>query len=301
MNSRPLLFLLVAASALNFNFLCVLRAKESKRQEPLPIGPELHERCLATLRGGLASDEFWPSMHAAEALTLAGHGDEVVAALRDRLPKEQDDQRRCGLARELVRAGDRGPLSVLFEILGDEESTGRVHAAESLFKIGEAGDGKRLRAAMEESQHPPLQLMAAAALAKSGDQAGLRHLRERLQSDDQPVRKLAAWALARLGGEPDIKRLLKLQENEQDAMGRVMIAGALACLGHPAGREELGRNLDCDSAGARAMAAEFVGHSRSAKLQAKLVQLLDDSALDVRLRAAQSLLVLSKPTAKGEG
>lgn len=297
MNPEPLL-LLLAASTLNFTCLCVSRAEEAKRQEPLQLAPQLHERCLATLRSGLASEEFWPSMHAAEALTLAGHGGEVVAALRDRLPQEQDDQRRCGLARELVRAGARGPLSVLFEILGNGQSTGRVHAAESLFKIGEPGDGKLLRAALEQSQQPPLQLMAAAALAKSGDQAGLAHLRGRLHSDDRPVRNLAAWALARLGGEPDIQRLLVLLESEQDAAARVMIAGALACLGHPVGRQELRRQLDSDNAGARAMAAEFAGHSRCVELQGKLVRLLDDTVLDARLRAAQSLIALAQFTAE---
>lgn len=296
MNPKPML-LLVAASALNFTCLCLLRAEEAQRQDPLQLVPELQERCLATLRSGLASDEFWPSMHAAEALTLAGQGDEVVAALRDRLPQERDDQRRCGLARELVRAGDRSPLRVLFEILGNEQSTGRVHAAESLYKIGEIGDGQLLRAALEQSQHPPLQLMAAAALAKSGDRAALAHLRGRLQVDDRPVRNLAAWALARLGGKRDIQRLLSLLESEQDATTRVMIAGALACLGHPTGRQELGRNLDSDNAGVRAMAAEFVGHSRCVELQGKLVQLLDDPALDARVRAAQSLLALSQPAA----
>ncbi|NLF67715.1 MAG: HEAT repeat domain-containing protein [Candidatus Anammoximicrobium sp.] len=287
-----------AAAALNFLSLCVLQAGEANHRERLQVASELRERCLATLRQGLASDEFWPSMHAAEALTLAGHGREVVAALRDRLPQERDDQRRCGLARELVRAGERGPLSVLLEILGNEQSNGRVHAAESLFKIGEAGDGQRLRAALETSPHPPLQLMAAAALAKSGDQAGLRHLRERLHSDDRPIRRLAAWALARLGGEPDVPRLRHLLADEPDATARVMIAGALACLGHAAGRAELGRNLDSDDAGVRAMAAEFVGLGRGVEFQAKLVQLLDDRTLDARLRAAQSLLALSQPAAK---
>jgi len=46
------------------------------------------------------------------------------------------------------------------------------------------------------------------------------------------------------------------------------------------------------------MAAEFVGHSRCVELQAKLVQLLDDPALDARVRAAQSLIALSQPAAK---
>ena len=91
-------------------------------------------------------------MHAAEALTAAGAGPEVVAALIARLPDESNDQRRCGLARELVRAGNRESLPVLFAILGDQKSNGRIHAAESFYKLGETGDGKLLGAAYRQSE-----------------------------------------------------------------------------------------------------------------------------------------------------
>ncbi len=70
----------------------------------------------------------------------------MVAALRDRLPAEQDDQHRCGLVRELFRAGERSHLPILFEILADTSPRAEAHAAESLFKIGEIGDGSQLRA-----------------------------------------------------------------------------------------------------------------------------------------------------------
>src|SRR5262245_16429086 len=83
--------------------------------DPTPLPPELRERCEKVLRDGLKSDEFWPAMHAAEALTIAGHGHDVLAALAKR--SETDDQKRCGLAREAVRAGDRTKLAILFEIL----------------------------------------------------------------------------------------------------------------------------------------------------------------------------------------
>src|SRR5690242_10317620 len=76
----------------------------------LDLDEAARARCLAVLRAGLGSDEFWPAMHAAEALTLEGLGAEVRASLAARLPGETDDQRRCGLARELVRAGDLAPV-----------------------------------------------------------------------------------------------------------------------------------------------------------------------------------------------
>ncbi len=288
----------MAASLLSLGIVYALRADGPNRQEPLRLPDGVRERCLDTLRKGMESDEFWPAMHAAEALTLAGAGDEVIAKLRDRLPLERNDQRRCGLARELVRAGDRSRLPILFEILGAAQSTGRVHAAESLYKLAEVGDGKRLRAAFEQGENPQLRLMAAAALAKAGHADALTHLREQLQSEDRQVRNTVAFALARLGAESDVQPLLSALDRETDVVARATLANALASLGNAKGREELVRNLSSADAAVRTTSAESAGHSRCIDCQAKLIRLLDDSALDVRVRAAQSLIVLSLSATK---
>ncbi len=270
----------------------------SRAEQPQKLAPDVQKRCLGILREGLKSGEFWPAMHAAEALTLAGHGDEMVAALRDRLPAETDDQRRCGLARELVRAGQRGPLKVLFDILSDPESTGRVHAAESLFKLGEAGDKKQLRAAFEQSENSSLRLWAAAALARAGEIDALQVLRKELQSTDRPTRITVAFALAQVGGPQDVEPLLKTFDGETDKVARAFLVNALANLGHPKGQQELALNLESTDATVRTMSAEFAGHARCVDCQARLIRLLDDSALDTRVRAAQSLIVLSLPVKK---
>src|SRR5580765_5124276 len=87
--------------------LVVVGSSVASAEEPvdLRLDRTVRDRCLTILRGGLASDEFWPAMHAAEALTYAGRGEEVIAALAKRTAL--DDQQQCGLAREAVRAGDR--------------------------------------------------------------------------------------------------------------------------------------------------------------------------------------------------
>src|SRR5437588_12840558 len=53
----------------------------------LSLAPELRRRCLDVLEQALKGkgDDFWPAIHAAEALTQAKHGDEVRAALPGRL------------------------------------------------------------------------------------------------------------------------------------------------------------------------------------------------------------------------
>ena len=287
-----------AACCLSVLLSSIAMSGLSHAEEPPKLAPEVLERCLGILREGIKSDEFWPAMHAAEALTLAGHADEVISALRDRLPAERDDQRRCGLARELARAGDRSTLPILLDILSDPESTGRVHAAESLFKLGEAGDMKQLRAAFEQTEHPQLQLWAAAALAKTGQTDALALVRRQLQSTDGPTRTTVAFALSQVGGPPDIEPLLKAFDSETDTVPRTFLVNALANLGHARGHQELIRNLDSADATVRTVAAEAAGHARCFDCQAKLLQFLDNSTLDTRVRASQSLLVLSLPATK---
>lgn len=263
----------------------------------VPVSPELRERCLAVLRAGLAGDEFWPAMHAAEGLTLAGQGAEVVAALEPRLPGENDDQHRCGLVREMVRTGDRRHLDVMFSILADTSSNGRTHAAESLYKIAELGDGRLLRATFAETSDERLQLMGAAALARGGNPGALGHLRGKLKSSDVEIRKIAAWALGLLGGQQDVEPLARMLDREALPLAKAYAANALACLGDARGRAALVENLSAADPMVRTYAADFAGYSRATEAREQLVKLLDDPGTDVRIRAAQSLIALSLPPA----
>jgi sialidase-1 len=258
-----------------------------------PLPPALRERCEKVLRDGLKADEFWPAIHAAEALTLAGHGRDVLRALAARA--EADDQKRCGLAREAVRAGDRAKLAVLFEILDKPGSNGHVHAAECLFKLAEVGDGKKLRAALAQDTNPRLQLMAAAALARCGHSTALDAVRRRLADPDREVRKLAAWVLGQLGAEADARAVRAAFEKDADPGAKASAVLALALLGDAAARKALGENLAAADAGVKTQAAEFAGYCRLTEARDALAKLLDDPTLDVRVRAAQSLIVLALP------
>jgi sialidase-1 len=268
--------------------------KSAARQvsSPVPLEPALNERCLEVLRAGLARDEFWPAMHAAEALTIAGHGNEVLAALAKRTPT--DDQQRCGLAREAVRAGDKSQAEVLLAVLTRPGSNGHTHAAESLFKVGLIGDGKGLKAAAAQDDDRKLKLMAAAALARSGDARALDLVRLDLDHEDRENRKVAAWILGQIGSSQDIPRITKALAAEDEPLARAYFANALACLGDATGRKLLGKNLDSDNPAVRTYAADFAGHSHAVECRTQLIKLLDDQALDVRIRAAQSLVMLSK-------
>lgn len=262
--------------------------------EPIELDAATRTRCLEILRAGLRSDAFWPSMHAAEALTVGGYGDEVTEFLATSLDREQDDQHRCGIARELVRAGDRSKAAVLLEILAGDDPYGHVHAAESLFKVGELGDGVAMRNAFEQTENIRLRVMAAAALGRAGNKQALVVLREILRHDDPQYYHLAAWVLGRIGGPEDIPQLRKNVERASDDYIRAYQQHSLAALGDPQGLEALTRNLSSKDAGVRTYAAVFASDAGATHLKPQLIALLDDSEVDVRIRAAQSLLFMAK-------
>ncbi|MDA1055808.1 MAG: HEAT repeat domain-containing protein [Planctomycetota bacterium] len=263
-------------------------------EDSLQLSDELRARCLKTLRDGMTSDEFWPSIHAAEGLTLAGHGDEVRAHLEPKLPLEKDDQRRCGLARELVRAGDRAKAQIMLDVLAGDDPYGHVHAAESLYKVNEIGDGKALKRAAMQTDNMNLHLMAAAALARGGNKKAMKQLRVRLSDADPETRKIAAWILGRIGDASDIPQLRQNVESAPDAISRAYNEHSLASLGDAAGLRALVANLNDDDPAIRTYAATFAGDAKAISAGPALISLLDHENIDVRVRAAQSLLVLSQ-------
>ena len=258
-------------------------------------------RCLKILRGAVRSDEFWPSMHAAEALTLTGRGDEVVTLLTPLLPLEKDDQKRCGLARELVRAGQRQHVNVLLSIMAGDDTYGHVHSCESIYKVFEIGDGVALRAAIQPGNPIKKQLMAAAALGRWGHPQAMKILRGAVASKDPDEARIAAWVLARIGNATDIPLLRKNIARFDDPLVVAYFENSMATLGDTAGLQAMAKMLQSDDPALKVYAATFAGDARAVSLAPLLRPLLEHEVLDVRVRGAQTLLVLSKPnTALGK-
>ncbi|MCA9114839.1 MAG: exo-alpha-sialidase [Planctomycetaceae bacterium] len=267
----------------------------------LQLDQPLHERCLKIIQDGMAGSEFWPSIHAAEALTVAGHGAEVQKFLKPKLKTETDARQRCGLARELVRAGDRAYAHILLEAISGEDSYPHIHAAESMFKVGEIGDGAALRKAVQQEEVPVLRIMAAAALARQGNLEALAAIRKELNSTDDDVARIAAWALARVGDATDIPRISSRMKPVDAPEARCFFEHALAALGDEAGMQALTENLGSDSPAIRTYASTFAADARAVQLKEQLIGLLDDDNVDVRVRAAQSLIQLSQADSPAAG
>lgn len=256
---------------------------------------DVRARCVEVLTEGLHSEEFWPSIHAAEGLTLGGHGDVVRAYLEPKLLTKLDDQQKCGVSRELIRAGDRQKRSIMLGILAGDDDFGHVHSAESLYKVEEIGDGVAMRRAFEQTENLRLRVMAAAALGRCGNPEAMAFVRSILKHDDPEGYKLGAWILGRIGSPSDIKLLKKYVGKCPDELTRAYFDNSLAALGDKAGLAALAKSLKSDDPAVRTYAATFAGDARATGVADSLVAMLDDSYGDARYRAAQSLLFLSRP------
>jgi sialidase-1 len=264
--------------------------------KPLSLDDSVRDRCLEVLRAGLRGEEFWPSMHAAEGLTLGGYGEEVIQFVEPLLATETDDQHRCGIARELVRAGDKAKAEVMLKILEGEDSYGHGHAAESLYKVFEIGDGEALRRAFQQSDNVTLKLMSAGALGRCGNPDAFVFLRKSLQNEDFSVLRIAAWILGRIGDSSDIPRLKEQLPRCEDPLLRAYVNCSLAALGDADGLAALTANLTDSIPDIRTYSATFAGDAGATGAADKLISLLEDEHPDAAIRAAQTLLMFANPT-----
>ncbi len=279
-----------------------IQAADSTPPEPgtIHLDAKTSAKALKVLRDeirakGDADNQFWPSIHACEALTLAGHGDEVTKLLTPKLKTEKNDQHLVGLARELVRAGDRTKAAIMFDILAGKDPHGHVHACESLYKVNEIGDGKLMLASLK-SDNIKQALMAAAALGRQGNPIAMKLLRSKLSDEDPDVVRIVAWVLGRIGDpRTDLPGLREGLTKQKDPLIRAYFENSLALLGDPRGITAVLRNLRSDDPAIRTYSATFAGEARITAAKDRLIPLLDDENIDVRVRAAQALLVLSQP------
>lgn len=277
--------------------LCGATAPSLSAAPPMTLSPETREKALSILRGALRLEEteqFWIAMHAAEGLVLGGYGEEIVPVLEPRLATEKDGQRLCGLARELVRAGRKEHVAVLAEVLQREDSYGHTHAAESLYKVEELGDEATMRRRFQQGEDIKLRLMAAGALARKGDAAALAFIRESRDGASPEGVQIAAWLLGILGDRSDIEPLRQRIADAPTPLIRAYVEHALACLGDPDGLARLARNLEDEDDLIRTYAATFAGDAKAVSTQARLEAMLDDPFHDARVRAAQTLVQLSR-------
>ncbi|MDZ4698509.1 MAG: HEAT repeat domain-containing protein [Rhodothermales bacterium] len=253
----------------------------------------LHARCLSVLREGLLDGAPETAIHAAEALTGARYGFEVRPVMLDLLAVVQDGRVRASLVGELVRSGDEASIVALQDGLLEPDMDVRVASARTLFSIARAGDPALLHRAMQEGEDERLRLYAAAALQRAGRGETIGFIRQRLESDDPIVRSTAADVLLVLGDNSDIPALQASLGRAVFETDRTYAERTLAVLGDEAARRALHQQLGHPDSVTRAHAARAAAEAWLVDGASRLYALLDDPVMDVRVRAAHALLVLS--------
>jgi HEAT repeat protein len=300
--SKPLLgFTRFATTALLCGALSAM-AEAAQKTNPLV------ERARAVLLTDLEKEKAFVKVHAAEALIALGEKEAPRRVFAAELPAANDVRPyRIGVWRVLAAASasqaERAKWIAQTEaVVLDEATLDRLHAVESLGKLGHAPTG-RVRSAIADMANGP----AAAAvfprwvLHLAGDRTALPAIVAALASEDPVARLRAAYVLHWLKiNDPATRRALdRTAEREpKDAVGyAIVICAAVGLDANPAQTPAriaiLEHILANDSAGARYQTSQTLMQRYTAADFPKLVPLLDHAEGDARIGAAWAILHIS--------
>lgn len=268
---------------------------------------------LGQLETALETEPRWAKVHAAEALLKLGYRDKVRSTFLDQHQRHKDEpEYRIGIWRVLARATDAASEQTkwsdkIVAALRDRNGPDRIHAAESLAKLGGVSDPQVLKDLAEaaDSQDAALALFASWALTVSGEENRLGATLAALDDED-PIMRLRAGAI--LGATDSLapeqrKRLYEAAQSEPDGSpARGPLIGALFV--HAAAAEDSeqlawsrnalsGSLADDDPTTRRFALAALAERGDVDDLQA-VVPLLSDSDADVRVSAAAATLRLAR-------
>ncbi|MFK7847575.1 MAG: HEAT repeat domain-containing protein, partial [Rhodothermales bacterium] len=173
----------------------------------------------------------------------------------------------------------------------------RILAAEAMFRTATLGDPTILEQSTDPIHNNRLRVFAAATLTLT-DRANMKSIiREALSSDDPAARYIAADVIPLIGDRDiDIPTLIDKKDLANSDFESLYFVRALAIFGTEAARKELIGFLKHTDPTIRSRAAFAMAEAWHIDHTDRLIALLDDPALSVRVRAAQALFTLSNPT-----
>jgi len=162
------------------------------------------DQLVEIMRDTLQQSQGWVRIHAAEALLWHGYNEDVAAVFPADAQTSEAGY-RIGVWRVWAQLADSPPqrqqaVDRIRQALRDRDGPDRVHAAESLAKLGEPLEPED-RAAAEQLAQSPEPADAAFALwllADAGQASARSELIELLRADDAIARLRAAFALRNL-------------------------------------------------------------------------------------------------------
>lgn len=273
--------------------------------------PAVRTRSLHVLRHELATTQGWVRVHAAEALIEHGHTAGIAGLYMPELATATPPY-RIGVWRVLARVaptpGERaGFVDRIRAALHDPAAPDRVHAAETLAKLGAAAatDRAPLDAWLATADAPTRAylLWLGVQLADAARRPAAELALAALLHDAHPVARLrSAYALARLAplAPATLARLNTAAAAPADSPARpYLLAAALAhsppdSAARLALLEQLRPLLARSSAGEQLELAVALGRARDRADLNRLSLLLDHAEADARIGGASGLLYLTQ-------
>ena len=270
----------------------------SQTQQVIPpanlLTANTFDQCLNILREGLHSDEFWPSIHASEALTDAGYGFEVVPILQNKLETEQDDVYRAHIAKVLLRNRRQNAIVILQDILMTTNEAAQLEALKSMFYEASVADTAIIGNLIRNTEKQELKVYGWALLHITEKEKTSGLIRSSLSDPDPAVRIAATDVIPFI--TPDKKDTTLLVSNLSRAstdLEMVHLSRALAMMQHIPSRNRVPQFTRLADVSIRSQATYAIAESWLIEHVDVLYFLLEDPSLSVRVRAAQALLILN--------
>lgn len=296
--------------------LVCLPSAATAAEDAAEVTQQLRERSVRTLRDVLAGEERWVKVHAAEFLLELDYPEGVEETFQAELKAfGEEPEYRVGIRRVLARAAGAPKekkrwVDQIRDIFLDREAPDRLHAAETLAKLGyRAPEGEASPEAAAEREifeqaaagSDALAVCVRWILVNSDPEHDDTPLREMLASEEPRVRGLAAYGLRHLPAiSPETQQALTAAAEAEpaDSAWHVHTVCAMAVHGPAESHAKwMGELRDCargEESGTRHQACQTLGQVAEGDDLGLLVELLDDPEADVRSAAGYAILRLGR-------
>ncbi len=172
--------------------------------QPETIVLKLREKAVGELHHALRTQNGWAKVHAAEYLLALSYTDDVQSIFANELQQHSSiPQYRIGIWRTLARASLNADsrsiwVNKIWDVFLDDTSPDRLHACETLAKLGENLLSRKPDVARRLVMDDDIRLATFirwGIAVNSDDEHSVSHLFDALNSEDANIRKLAAFGI----------------------------------------------------------------------------------------------------------
>ncbi|NOY29969.1 MAG: hypothetical protein GXP28_07255 [Planctomycetes bacterium] len=307
--------LVVSLFIFAFAFAITLPSVAVEHDGPAQVSQELRGQAIDMLRQILEQESRWVKVHAADFLLMLDYPQGVAEVFARELDESGDvPEYRIGIWRVLARAALQDKqrndwVAKIRDVFFDENAPDRLHAAETLGKLGytvrEKGD--ELFEDMASSNNDSLSVFVQWVLANSKREGATARLAKFLSSDDASVRGNAAYALRflpRVSPEVGKKIVAAVQNESVDSSSRVYLVASATIHApeesRPPLKDQMLAYFDTgtdDEKYEACIALSQIGTNDDLPL---LASLLKDTNADVRSASAYAILRIAQRQLKKE-